>query len=123
MRKVVGWKVHKDINITKDQLWINDQLDKPPPEKRVCFILNRFTDDLDIVYASTMASELLNMDPVLCLGQSIYDFLPEEDSIAFRSIVDLAKIHESVFKLRFDWLVNLDTDEKRTSRRNYVQFT
>jgi hypothetical protein len=103
---VSTWKV-KNTNIRQDQLWKDNQLIKTH-EKRVCLILNRFSDDLEIVYASSLAPELLRLDPVQCLDTLIYEYLPEIYYVSLQVHMDLSKHHDMMFKLRFDW--NVDGD-------------
>jgi hypothetical protein len=105
LQKVSTWKVHKKLNITRDELWKDDQVVRTL-EKRVCLILNRFTDSLEIVYASSLAYEVLGLDHVKCLGNSIYDYLPEIDCMSLQTHMNLSKRHDMMFRLRFDWNVN-----------------
>jgi hypothetical protein len=49
---------------------------------------------------------VLGLDPVTCLGTSIYDYLPEIDCLSLQTHINLSKKHDMLFKLRFDWSVD-----------------
>jgi hypothetical protein len=66
------------------------------------------------MYASSLAYEVLGLNPVTTLGRSIYDFLPEIDCMSLQTHMDLAKKHDMMFRLRFDWVIN---DEKGVSEQ------
>lgn len=105
LQQVAPWKTYQDVLISRDKVWIDNHLTKPP-QKRVCLILNRFSDDLEILHASSLAFELLGLDPVGCIGQSIYNFLPELDCLSLQTHVDLSKKHDIMFRLRLDWILD-----------------
>lgn len=110
LQHVSGFKKYPDLPIPNDKVWTGtDQLVKPP-QKRVYLILNRFSDGLDIMFASSLASELLGIDAESCIGRSIYDFLPELDCLSLQTHVDLSKKHDIMFRLRFDWIIDKESN-------------
>lgn len=105
LQKVASWKVHKDYKASGDQIWDQNNRVKPQ-EKRVCLVLNRFTQQLNIVYASSLATEILGVDPAIALGQPIYNFIPPDDAMALHYLVEVAKAHDMIFRVRFDWIMD-----------------
>ncbi|CAO3648431.1 unnamed protein product [Mucor hiemalis] len=105
LQKVASWKVHKDYKASGDQIWDQNNRVKPQ-EKRVCLVLNRFTQHLNIVYISSLATEILGVDPISIMGRSIYDFIPPDDCVALHYLIEVAKTHDMIFRVRFDWYVN-----------------
>jgi PAS domain S-box-containing protein len=92
-------------NLSPEKLWINSKVEKSQ-ERRFCLILNRFANDLNIVYASKLAKELVSMDVPNSIGLSFFDFVPERDIDSLQAQIDLAKEHDMVVRLRFDWVID-----------------
>ncbi|KAF9577668.1 hypothetical protein BGW38_006982, partial [Lunasporangiospora selenospora] len=72
-------------------------------EVRVCLILNRFTRNSVIMYASSAAQLLFNMDPEEMIGIPFLVFIRSDDLASFVDQVDLAKSSNIITHMRF-WL-------------------
>ncbi|KAI8637629.1 hypothetical protein BD408DRAFT_424262, partial [Parasitella parasitica] len=57
--------------LDKDKIWKDSRLILSQ-ERRFCLILNRFASDLNIVFASKMATELVSLDVEKALGTSFF---------------------------------------------------
>lgn len=75
-------------------------------ERRFCLILNRFSEALNIVFISKLATELVSLDTVKAIGTPLYDYISEKDAPLLKYQIDLAKQHDMVMRLRFDWLMD-----------------
>lgn len=91
--------------LSPEKLWVDSKVEKKQ-ECRFCIIMNRFTDSLNIVYVSNLASEVVSLDILRCIGTSFYQYVPENDIIPLRAQIDLSKEHDMVVRLRFDWVIN-----------------
>ncbi|CEG74630.1 hypothetical protein RMATCC62417_09806 [Rhizopus microsporus] len=76
------------------------------PEKRFCLILNRFTDGLNIAFASSVIEELTGTPTSDAFGKSIFEFIRERDISAFITQIDLTIENNLVIRIRFDWIIN-----------------
>ncbi|RCH79003.1 hypothetical protein CU098_004659, partial [Rhizopus stolonifer] len=90
--------------IETSEVWREDTL-VVPLEKRFCLILNRFTETLQIVYATHCINELVSLSAAEAVGRSFFSFVNERDIPSLRAQIDMAKEHGSVVRLRFDWLI------------------
>ncbi|CAO3606619.1 unnamed protein product [Mucor hiemalis] len=93
-------------NLTKDELWRDNNVGKNDQELRFCIILSRETHDLNVMYASKATKDLVSMDPENFIGQSFYDFVEETDIASVRSQINLTMQHNMATKLRFHWILN-----------------
>lgn len=80
----------------------------PSQEQRFCLILNRYSDALNIVYVSRLGQDLVSLDIPNSIGSSFYEFVPERDIDSLQAQIDLAKEHNMVVRLRFDWIIDRD---------------
>lgn len=78
-------------------------------EKRFALIMNRYSEALNIVYASQLSRDLVSLDISNSIGLSFFDFVPEKDIETLHTQIDLAKEHDMIVRIRFDWV----TDFKR----------
>ncbi|KAG2232001.1 hypothetical protein BDF21DRAFT_421796 [Thamnidium elegans] len=88
-----------------DSLWVDNRVVKTQ-EPRFCLILNRFSDALNIVYASKLGQELVLLDVPNAIGLPFYDFVLDRDIEVLQRQIDLAKEHDMVVRLRFDWVID-----------------
>ncbi|KAL9558880.1 hypothetical protein PS6_001091 [Mucor atramentarius] len=51
-------------------------------------------------------TELVSLDTVKAIGTPLYDYISEKDAPLLKYQVDLAKQHDMVMRLRFDWLMD-----------------
>ncbi|KAG2198836.1 hypothetical protein INT47_000752 [Mucor saturninus] len=77
-------------------------------EKRFSLILNRYSDALNIVYASRLSQELVSLDIPNSIGMSFFDFVPERDVETLHAQIDLAKEHDMIVRIRFDWITDFE---------------
>ncbi|KAF9577495.1 hypothetical protein BGW38_007258, partial [Lunasporangiospora selenospora] len=71
------------------------------PEVRVCLILNRFTRNLVIMYASSATKMLFNIDPEDMVGIPLLIFIRSDDIASFVEQADTAKSTNVITHLRF----------------------
>ncbi|KAL9551053.1 hypothetical protein MBANPS3_004455 [Mucor bainieri] len=93
----------------KDKMWQNNRMILSQ-ERRFCLILNRFVDDLNIVFASNMARELVSLDTQKAIGTSFFDYVKEKDAEYLDAQIDLAREQNMVVRLRFDWIMDRETN-------------
>lgn len=91
--------------LSADKLWVDNRVQRTQ-ERRFCLILNRFTEELAIVYASKLAKELVLMNVPNSIGLSFYQFVPERDADSLQAQINLAKEHDMVVRLQFDWVID-----------------
>lgn len=97
---------HLNNALDMEALWKNSSQQTLPRERRFCLILNRFSEALNIVFASALATELVSLDTAQAIGTSLYQYVAEKDAASLESQVDLAKEHDMVVRLRFDWVMD-----------------
>lgn len=96
-------KIEETLNM--ESVWTNKKMERIQ-ERRFCLIMNRFTDSLNIVYASDLAKELVSLEIHKCIGLSFYEFVLDSDVESLQAQIDLAKEHDMVVRLRFDWVID-----------------
>jgi PAS domain S-box-containing protein len=87
-------------NVWKDHRVVLNQ------ERRFALIVNRFSDALNIVYVSRFATELVSLEIQKAIGTSFYQYVQEKDYIPLKAQIDLARKHDMVVRLRFDWVID-----------------
>ncbi|KAF9343695.1 hypothetical protein BGX26_005345 [Mortierella sp. AD094] len=70
-------------------------------EVRACLLLNRFTRNLSVMYASPSCELIFNIDPDDLLGKPLLLFIRADDLASFVEQGDLAKSSPAVRHLRF----------------------
>ncbi|KAI8984767.1 hypothetical protein BDF20DRAFT_905501 [Mycotypha africana] len=93
-------------------------------ERRFCLILNRFTEDLNIVFVSALAWDLVSLDTQQAIGTSFFDYVQDKDLAILQAQLDLAREHDMVVRLRFDWIIDkqkgyLEPVESVTKKANF----
>ncbi|BFZ53814.1 hypothetical protein PYCC9005_000845 [Savitreella phatthalungensis] len=73
------------------------------PEPRACFILNRYTHNMTIMYASQAAQEVLGIDPHAVVGKSFWECVDRPALDGCIDAIDRAKQNDSVAYMRFGW--------------------
>ncbi|KAF9578025.1 hypothetical protein BGW38_006408 [Lunasporangiospora selenospora] len=71
------------------------------PEVRVCLILNRFTRNLIIMYASSSAQLLFNIDSEDMVGRPLLLYIRSDDLATFVEQVDMVKATNVITHMRF----------------------
>ncbi|KAF8978309.1 hypothetical protein BGZ46_006607, partial [Entomortierella lignicola] len=71
------------------------------PEPRICMILNRFSRNLLIMYASPACETVFNLDPDQIVGKPILLFLRADDLGSFVEQVDVIKASSAIMHMRF----------------------
>jgi hypothetical protein len=71
------------------------------PEARVCLILNRFTRNLTVMYASSACEKVFHVDPNDIAGKPILLYIRADDLAPFVEQVDLIKSSASISQMRF----------------------
>lgn len=105
LRLAGAWNDHQQRVEETMSPWVDNRVQKPQ-ERRFCMILNRFTDELNIVFVSKLARDLVSLDVANSIGLSFYNFVQERDVGSLEKQIDLAKEHDMVVRLRFDWVID-----------------
>ncbi|KAI8348990.1 hypothetical protein B0O80DRAFT_489793 [Mortierella sp. GBAus27b] len=71
------------------------------PEARVCFIINRYTRNLTIMYASSACEKVFHVDPDDITGKPVLLYIRSDDMGPFVEQVDLVKESTTVSLIRF----------------------
>ncbi|KAG0325134.1 hypothetical protein BGZ99_001044 [Dissophora globulifera] len=71
------------------------------PEPRVCMILNRFSRNLIIMYASSACERIFHIDPDHILGKPILLFIRADDLASFVEQMDMVKAAAAITYIRF----------------------
>ncbi|KAG0288573.1 hypothetical protein BGZ98_004209, partial [Dissophora globulifera] len=71
------------------------------PELRVCMILNRFSRNLIIMYASSACERVFHIDPDHIVGKPILLFIRADDLASFVEQMDMIKASPAVAYMRF----------------------
>ncbi|KAG9072846.1 hypothetical protein KI688_000626 [Linnemannia hyalina] len=71
------------------------------PEARACMILNRFSRDLGVMYASPSCEFILQVDPEEIVGKPFLLFIRADDLAAFVQQADIAKSSTVMTHMRF----------------------
>ncbi|KAF9898422.1 hypothetical protein BX616_004054 [Lobosporangium transversale] len=71
------------------------------PEPRVCMILNRFTRNLIIMYASPATEQIFQLDPDDIIGKPILLFVRADDLGSFVEQIDISKASTTIVHTRF----------------------
>ncbi|KAK4511027.1 uncharacterized protein ATC70_012233 [Mucor velutinosus] len=95
--------------VAKEKVWQDNRLILSQ-ERQFCLILNRFAEDLNIVFASNMATELVSLDVQKAIGTSFFDYVNEKDAHYLDSQIDLAREQNMVVRLRFDWIIDYENN-------------
>ncbi|KAK3825183.1 MAG: hypothetical protein J3Q66DRAFT_327170 [Benniella sp.] len=71
------------------------------PEARVCLILNRFTRNLTVMYASSASEKVFHVDPDQLIGKPILLYIRADDLASFVEHVDHIKATTVITQMRF----------------------
>lgn len=82
-------------------------------EPRFHVILNRYSEQMTIVYVSSMVNTLLGILPGDILGKSIFDVVHCLDRPVVEAQCLSAKSHYVTARIRFDWMVDIDRDVRQ----------
>ncbi|GAN09601.1 hypothetical protein MAM1_0277c09131 [Mucor ambiguus] len=83
-------------------------------EPRFCLVLNRYSVHANIVFASSMCEEMVGMNQIYCIGDSIYQYVAEKDVDIVRHKIEITKTKGVISKLRFNW----SRKKKKTTNDN-----
>lgn len=87
------------------QPWGKDnKLEQKTQEPRFCIILNRYTTNMTIVFATKMCEILVGLNQLDCIGKSLLDFVAMEDHENVSKQIQLSKSNDFISKLRFHWI-------------------
>ncbi|KAI8357486.1 hypothetical protein B0O80DRAFT_496245 [Mortierella sp. GBAus27b] len=79
-------------------LWDHKSME---PEARVCLILNRFTRNFVIMYASSACEKVFHLDPDDIIGKPVLLYIRADDLGPFVEQVDLIKTTTAIAQMRF----------------------
>ncbi|CAO3630173.1 unnamed protein product [Cunninghamella blakesleeana] len=86
------------------------QMDLQENEPRFCLILNRYSEEMNVVFATHIATFLVNATIDNIIGKSIYDIVSERDQAMVESQLISAKSNNLVSRVRFEWVIDRDKD-------------
>jgi hypothetical protein len=72
-------------------------------EPRAALLLNRFSENLPILYATHASQAVLGYNPEETIGRSFYEFIHESDLVAATNVIQRAKGNDSIAYLRLPW--------------------
>ncbi|KAK3825181.1 MAG: hypothetical protein J3Q66DRAFT_327161 [Benniella sp.] len=81
-----------------EKTWDHSMLE---PEPRVCLIINRYTRDLTVMYASSACEKVLCVDPDDLTGKPILIYIRADELAPFVEQVDLIKTTTAISQMRF----------------------
>ncbi|KAI8336544.1 hypothetical protein BC941DRAFT_353540 [Chlamydoabsidia padenii] len=96
-------------SLTVSKRW-HEQKVQHEQEPRFHILMNRFSENMNIVYVSNMVMDLLGVHPSDLLGKSIYDVVHYLDRPVVEAQCTSAKSHYVTNRIRFDWLVDIERD-------------
>ncbi|KAI8391392.1 uncharacterized protein BYT42DRAFT_556717 [Radiomyces spectabilis] len=85
--------------------WVDNQV-AHKQEPRFCLILNRYSDQLPIIFVSHLAESLIYTSNSDLVGRSLFSFVAPEDLDIVRMQIGIAKSSDMVVRLRFHWIVD-----------------
>ncbi|KAG0311703.1 hypothetical protein BGZ99_009979, partial [Dissophora globulifera] len=71
------------------------------PELRVCMILNRFSRNLNVMYASSACERVFHIDSEEIVGKPILLFIRADDIASFVEQMDMVKSSAAITHMRF----------------------
>ncbi|KAG0302950.1 hypothetical protein BGZ98_007104 [Dissophora globulifera] len=71
------------------------------PELRVCMILNRFSRNLIVMYASSACERIFHIDPDHIVGKPVLLFIRADDIASFVEQIDMVKTSTAIMHMRF----------------------
>ncbi|KAF9959403.1 hypothetical protein BGZ70_008857 [Mortierella alpina] len=97
-RKQEYERIRRHHKAFKANTWNADGLD---PEPRVCLILNRFSRNLGVMYASPSCESILHIDSEEITGKPFLLFVRADDLASFVEQTDVAKSSNMITHMRF----------------------
>ncbi|KAF9350960.1 hypothetical protein BGX34_000900 [Mortierella sp. NVP85] len=91
-------RIHRHHQAFRENTWNANSLDLEP---RICMLLNRFTRNLVVLYASPSCEIILNIDPGMIVGKPFLLFIRSDDLATFVEQADRAKATTVVTHMRF----------------------
>ncbi|KAF7722655.1 hypothetical protein EC973_002865 [Apophysomyces ossiformis] len=113
LQGVAAWNIRQERmkqTLAVDYRWIGEKV-VHSQEPRFCLILNRYTEELTIVFASESINRVVTTAGDLVVGRSLYEFVHERDRPIVYTYMSLVKEHGMVLRLRFDWLLDNELTE------------
>ncbi|KAF8957225.1 hypothetical protein BGZ46_002236 [Entomortierella lignicola] len=103
MTRMVGTKKEEFARIKRHHEAFRSAWDTKlmEPEDRVCLLLNRFTRNLVVMYASSACERVLHIDPDVITGKPILLFIRSDDLESFVTQMDTVKKTSSIVSMRF----------------------
>ncbi|KAG0291699.1 hypothetical protein BGZ96_004908 [Linnemannia gamsii] len=97
-RKEEFERIRRHHEAFSSEAWNTGEL---APEARACMILNRFSRNLGVMYASPSCELVLQIDPEEIIGKPLLLFIRADDLAAFVEQADLAKTSTVMTHMRF----------------------
>jgi PAS domain S-box-containing protein len=80
-------------------------------EPRFCLFLNRYSIQLNIVFASEMCERMVGMSQIYCIGDSLYDYVASKDIENVKRQIEITKSKGLISRLRLKWSQKNENDE------------
>ncbi|KAF9296826.1 hypothetical protein BGZ88_011784 [Linnemannia elongata] len=97
-RKEEFERIRRHHEAFSSEAWNHGEL---APEERACMILNRFSRNLGVMYASPSCEFILQVDPEEIVGKPLLLFIRADDLAAFVEQADIAKSSTVMTHMRF----------------------
>lgn len=91
-------------------------------EKRAALILNRFTDNLTILYATDMLYDLVQIQPDQAVGRSFLSFLSSDCLEGAGEAFGRVKHNDSIAYMRFRWRRNDENQSRELNDEKTEEF-
>lgn len=91
-------QMESNIQIPQNDTWSTVE-----PEPRFCLILNRYSEQALIVFATRQCEEIGKMNQIECVGQSVLEFVAPEHQAIVKHHLELVKSSEMIVKFPFLW--------------------
>ena len=82
-------------------------------EPRAAFLLNRFSENLPVLYATHAAQFVLECNPDEAVGRSFYEYIDEDYLLGATNAIERAKGNDSIAYLRLLWKTNVEPFDPR----------
>ncbi|CAO3660076.1 unnamed protein product [Rhizopus microsporus] len=76
-----------------------------PQEPRFCLILNRYSEQAYIVFATSRCEDMVCLNQIEIIGTSIYDYVAREDYELVKEQIEVTKREDIIAKVKFRWLI------------------
>lgn len=84
--------------------WGPNQRPLTDQDPRFCLVINRYTSESTIVFATPMCQVIVGLDPFDCIGRSLLDYVAPDDRLFVTNQIELSKSSDMIRKVKFNWI-------------------